>query len=151
MKGTVVFTDGEEVEVDFVAFATGYRQQASFVAPEISNLAFDRVGNDVPLYKYVFPVTKYGTSFGYINLGQTVTFMAADLQCRAFFRVFKGAVNLPPSETMMDEVKKVRITLTAQMIDRSQLRVQAGAIYLYYEDLAEFIGAVRFVCCCVFF
>lgn len=142
--GSVAFEDDpdNDIPVDFVVFATGYKQQASYVDPQIVDMRFDRTGNDLLLYKYVFPCNDFGNSFAFVNLVQTVTFFAADLQSRAFFEVFHGRKKLPSPAECVAEVQSVRATLCAQFIDRSQLRVQAGANYLYYEDLAEFVGCL---------
>lgn len=139
----VVFSDDpdREVPVDVVVLATGYKQTANFVDPRIVDLSFDRKGNDVLLYKYTFPISReFGDSIAFVNLLQSVTFLAADLQCRAFFEVFFGRKRLPDPRERLEEVLAVRKTMAAQYIDRHQLRVQAGAQYAWYEDLAEFVG-----------
>ncbi|MCR9066906.1 MAG: hypothetical protein NXI00_23245, partial [Cytophagales bacterium] len=138
----VVFTgETEATEVDFVIFATGFKQAASFVDPDIVDFRYDRVGNDVPLYKYIFPMheNQY-SSLGFINFLQSATFMCAELQTRYFAQVLKGERVLPPIETQREELLAVRNTLCAQYMDRQQLRVQAGLTMKYYDDLARQIG-----------
>jgi dimethylaniline monooxygenase (N-oxide forming) len=127
-------------DVDLVIFATGYKQQCSAVDPKVVDLSFGRAGNDLLLWKGIFPVNEYGTSLGFVNQLQTITFFASDLQSRTFLQVFLDRLKLPSPEERLQEVLDTRKTLCAQYIDRLQLRVQSGANYLYYEDLAEFLG-----------
>ena len=74
-------------------------------------------------------------------MGQTITFLCADLQSRLFLKVLKGEINFEKSFTeQKKEVRRIHHTLAAQFIDRSQLRSQGGVKFEYYEDLAETLG-----------
>jgi len=133
--------DSEPTEVDFVIFATGYKQGVSFVDPEIVDMRYERQGNDVPLYKYIFPIHENDySSLGFINFLQSATFMCAELQTRYYAQVLKGTRRLPSFEEQQKELLAVRQTLCAQYMDRQQLRVQAGLSMKYYDDLARHIG-----------
>jgi hypothetical protein len=131
--------EATSTKVDAVIFATGYRQQAGFIDPQVVDLRWEREGNDVPLWKGCVAVTPY-QGLGFVNFVQSLTFLCAELQSRLITRVFKGLIPLPTPEQQMKEVTDVRATLSAQYIDRSQLRVQHGANLKYYDDLARAIG-----------
>lgn len=140
-QGVLFDNDTEETSIDFVIFATGYKQCISFIDPEIVDMRFERKGNDVPLYKYMFPIhqNQY-SSLCFINFIQSATFLCSDLQTRLFVRVLKNEIHLPPVEQQEAELFAVRKTLCAQYLDRQQLRIQAGLNLKYYDDLATWIG-----------
>jgi len=129
----------EPTKVDAVIFATGYRQQAGFVDPTVVDMRFEREGNDVPLYKGCLPISQY-KGLGFVNFVQSLTFPCAEIQCRWLTRVFKGLIAVPSLEEQYKEMEETRNTLTAQFIDRQQLRVQNGIDARYYDDLADEIG-----------
>ena len=51
----------EEVDVDVVIMATGFKQHCQFVDPSVVDLRWHRRGNDVPLYLGVFPTHERGS------------------------------------------------------------------------------------------
>jgi hypothetical protein len=139
--GIVFDSEESPTPVDVVVFATGYRQGVSFIDPEIVDMRYEREGNDVPLYKYIFPIHQNNySSLGFVNFVQSATFMCAELQCRYFLQVLKGERALPSVEVQEKEMRDIRNTLCAQYMDRQQLRVQAGLSIKYYDDLAVAIG-----------
>lgn len=129
-----------------MVFATGYRQAVNFVDPSIVDMRYERKGNDVMLFKYIFPVPsveyegKGIHTLGFINYVQSATFMCAEVQARLFMAAFEGKYKLPSTTEQLAELKAVRTTLCAQYLDRQQLRVQAGLNPRYYNDLAACIG-----------
>jgi len=62
----VVFTDDSTVEADLVVLATGFKQQASFVDPQVVDMRFSRSGNDTMLYKAIFPCKPEYCTLGFI-------------------------------------------------------------------------------------
>ena len=138
----MIFTDnpGVEVQVDCVIMATGFKQHCDFIDPNVLDLRWHRKGNDVPLYQGVFPIHKFGNRLAFINMIQSVTFLAADLQVRLATGVFKDEIQLPPLDQQTKHMKRTRDAMCAQHMDRQQLRVQHGGTYPYYREITEMIG-----------
>jgi len=137
----VIFSNdnGKETEVDFIIFATGYKQACEFLDPNVVDMRFEREGNDVPLYKFVFPIGEYNT-IGFINFVQSITFQCAELQSRLFLSVFLDQITLPSDADQRKDWEETRQTLCARYLDRQQLRVQAGIGFKYYDEMARLIG-----------
>eukprot|EP00943_MAST-04B_sp_MAST-4B-sp1_P008642 g8642.t1 len=141
-KNGVVFTDdpNKVIPIDCVIMATGFKQHCEFVDPDIVDLRWHRAGNDVPLYQGVFPIHKYGNRIAFINMIQSVTFLAADLQVRLATGVFKDEIKLPSLKQQFKHMKRTRDAMCTQHMDRQQLRVQHGGTYPYYREITEMIG-----------
>jgi dimethylaniline monooxygenase (N-oxide forming) / hypotaurine monooxygenase len=140
-RGTVCFTDGDELPIDFVVFATGFKQCSELVEPSIVDLRFERAGNDVLLYKHIWTTAKRRhQSLGYINFLQSASFLCAEVQCRVYCAALLGDIALPPLAEQRAEVEAIRTTLCAQYLDRSQLRSQQGMFIKYYDELAKLGG-----------
>ena len=120
--------------------ATGFKQHCEFIDPGIVDLRWHRAGNDVPLYQGVFPIHKYGNRIAFINMIQSVTFLAADLQVRLATGVFKDEIKLPSLKQQFRHMKRTRDAMCMQHMDRQQLRVQHGGTYPYYREITEMIG-----------
>ena len=138
----IVFSNNpkEEVPVDCVIMATGFKQHCQFLDPAIVDLRWQRRGNDVPLYQGVFPIHPAGKRVAFINMIQSITFLAADLQTRLATGVFSGNIALPPLTAQEHNMRRTRDTMCAQHMDRQQLRVQHGGTYPYYREMTELIG-----------
>jgi len=131
-----------EIPIDVVIFATGYRQAMDFLDPTIVDLRYSRRGNDVPLYKSMFPIAAVNRtgSLALVNFLQSATPLCADLQTRLYARVLKGLIKLPSIEEQQKDAFEIRQAMCARYLDRQQLRIQTGLSLYYYDDLAKTIG-----------
>lgn len=141
-KKGIVFVGEEEneVEVDTIILATGYRQAVSFLDRSVADLHFTRGDNDVFLYKYMFPMKKEHESLSVLCFLQSLSFLTAELQSRLFVEVLLGRVKLGSEQEKIKEQTDVDVAMRAQFMDRQQLRIQAGMYFSYYEDLAQTLG-----------
>ncbi|NXD08584.1 FMO5 monooxygenase, partial [Nothocercus nigrocapillus] len=99
-----IFEDGtKEDDIDAVVFATGY----SFAFPFLEDCV-TVVENQIPLYKYVFPVHLEKPTLAFIGLIQPLGAIMpiSELQCRWATRVFKGLSKLPPRHAMEADVSR---------------------------------------------
>uniref|UniRef100_A0A8C6Z010 Flavin-containing monooxygenase n=1 Tax=Nothoprocta perdicaria TaxID=30464 RepID=A0A8C6Z010_NOTPE len=88
-----IFEDGTtEDNIDAVVFATGY----SFAFPFLEDCV-TVVENQIPLYKYVFPVHLEKPTLAFVGLIQPLGAIMpiSELQCRWATRVFKGRTGPP--------------------------------------------------------
>ena len=86
------------------------------------------------------PISQY-KGLGFVNFIQGFTFPCGELQSRYLLKVFSGQVSTPPHEEQTQDMEDNRNAVTAQFIDRSQLRVLNGNFLQYYQDLAYEIGS----------
>ncbi|KAG8555867.1 hypothetical protein GDO81_017844 [Engystomops pustulosus] len=105
-ESSVIFEDGSIVDgLDEVIFATGYSISFPFLDDSIINLK----GNNVTLYKNVFPPHHEKSTLAFLGLVQPLgsLFPASELQARWATRIFKGDAKLPPVAKMEAHIKKL--------------------------------------------
>uniref|UniRef100_A0A8C6YXM7 Flavin-containing monooxygenase n=1 Tax=Nothoprocta perdicaria TaxID=30464 RepID=A0A8C6YXM7_NOTPE len=121
-----IFEDGTtEDNIDAVVFATGY----SFAFPFLEDCV-TVVENQIPLYKYVFPVHLEKPTLAFVGLIQPLGAIMpiSELQCRWATRVFKGLCALPPRHDMEADIERnPRHTIQVDYIP-------------YMDELAEQVG-----------
>eukprot|EP00004_Rigifila_ramosa_P011077 TRINITY_DN2336_c0_g1_i1.p1 TRINITY_DN2336_c0_g1~~TRINITY_DN2336_c0_g1_i1.p1 ORF type:complete len:544 (+),score=78.36 TRINITY_DN2336_c0_g1_i1:48-1634(+) len=144
-KGIVLVDENgksEEVECDAIVWCTGYKQAVSFLDPSVVDMRYERSGNEVPLYMYMFPMNLGNChSFAFINFVQSATFLCSELQSRYFMRVLNGQSILPEPKQMEAEQRARAESLSKQYYESDRHRIQAGINTLdYYDELARRIG-----------
>lgn len=139
---SIIFSDGEEVKVDAIVYATGFKQAIEFLDPAIVDMRYDRNDSEVvdKLYQYVFPMTKGCGSLGFIAFCQSITFLCAELQSRLAARVITGAVKLPSIPDQVKEMAQFEKSIKAQFNSSPRHAVQGGTRMEYYDQLATMIG-----------
>ncbi len=128
----IVFADDTRANADVVLFCTGYNTRFPFFDP--AQLTSE--GNDIPLYKHVFPPDLPKLAFvGMVVVGGPLL-PIAELQARCAARVFRGAVNLPPPDQM-------RASTEQQRARQRRLTPYTQRVQLpdYADELAGIIGA----------
>jgi hypothetical protein len=93
---TVRFVDGSAIDVDTIIWATGYRVNVPFLDPEI--LAVH--GNQVPLYKRVFPIGIQNLAFVGLVQQRGAMMPIAEEQSRLIAAALIGRYRLPSSAAM---------------------------------------------------
>ena len=137
--------DGSEAaeRIDVVIYATGFKQAADFVPPDIVDLRSERESNAVPLYLGMFVPRRELRSLAFINYVQSASFLCADLQTRLFFDMLgnpDSAFQLPSDKRMRAEINATSRTLAERWGTSSRHLIQHGISSLYYDDLAEKLG-----------
>jgi len=141
-EDSVIFTDGEEVKVDVIIYATGFKQAIEFLDPEIVDMRYSREGGEVAdkLYHYVFPMKPACASLGFIAFCQSITFMCAEVQSRLHAGVVSGRVKLESVEAQKQEMAAFDASLKAQFNDSPRHLVQGATRMEYYDKLAKMQG-----------
>nr|XP_054769975.1 dimethylaniline monooxygenase [N-oxide-forming] 2-like [Lytechinus pictus] len=101
----VIFVDGTVVEnVDAVIFATGYEFKFPFIDKSILQESYA----DLELYWHVFPPRLAHQTIAMVGAINSVGAQGPiyELQARLAARVFKGLVELPCQERMLDDVAR---------------------------------------------
>jgi hypothetical protein len=141
-EDSVVFVDGEEVKVDVIIYATGFKQAIEFLDPEIVDMRYDRQDAEVAdkLYHYIFPMVDRCGSIGFVAMCQSITFMCSEIHARLLTRVIGGHVKLPTPAAQAQEMEEFNTSLKAQFNASPRHAVQGATRMSYYDNLAKMIG-----------
>ncbi|XP_075689442.1 flavin-containing monooxygenase 3-like [Rhinoderma darwinii] len=134
---SAVFEDGSTMEnVDVVIFATGY----CYAYPFMDDALVKNKKNKVSLYKGVFPPKLEKPTMAVIGLVQSLGGIppTSDVQARWAVRVIKGTCNLPPKETMIDELNEEEGE-KKNWFGRSE--TLSTDYVTYMDELSSFIGS----------
>ncbi|NWX99144.1 FMO5 monooxygenase, partial [Nothoprocta ornata] len=133
-----VFEDGtKEDDIDAVVFATGY----SFAFPFLEDCV-TVVENQIPLYKYVFPVHLEKPTLAFVGLIQPLGAIMpiSELQCRWATRVFKGRGGEPPGPARPGPAGARPSRAASRRYVRSPRHTIQVDYIPYMDELAEQVG-----------
>ncbi|KAM6415107.1 flavin-containing monooxygenase 5-like [Rhynochetos jubatus] len=133
---SAIFEDGTRENIDAVVFATGY----SFSFPFLEGCV-KVVENQIPLYKFMFPVDLEKPTLAFIGLIQPLGAIMpiSELQCRWATRVFKGLHDLPPSADMLADIEQSREKMAKRYVKSQRHTIQVDYIP-YMDELACQVG-----------
>ncbi|XP_035683490.1 flavin-containing monooxygenase 5-like isoform X4 [Branchiostoma floridae] len=137
-KTGVVFEDDTvEDDIDAVVFCTGYRFDFAYIDESVLKAE----GNDVSLYKYVFPPKLNPPTLSVIGLIQPLGAIMpiSEIMCRWATRVFKGTTKLPPQGAMFDNIRQKKIDISKRYYQSPRQTVQVDYITMM-DDVAVEIG-----------
>jgi len=136
-SNTIVFTDGEEAEVDAVVFCTGYKIGYPWLDKRVLEVGED---NTVSLYHYMFPTNGYN-NIAWIALCQPVgsMVMICEMQNRYALAVFKRQISLPPLKVMIEEAKKRQERIGNWYYPSPRHTIQCH-VRKYLDDIGEELG-----------
>lgn len=139
---SVIFSDGDEVEVDAIIYATGFKQAVDFLDPAIVDMSYDREDAEVAdkLYQYVWPMLPGCGSIGFIAFCQSVTFLCSELQSRLFAGLIAGTNALPAVAEQEREMRELDQSLREQFTPSPRHAIQGATRMPYYDNLAMMIG-----------
>ncbi|KAH9513440.1 Cyclopentanone 1,2-monooxygenase (CPMO) [Bulinus truncatus] len=134
----IQFDDGSiEEDISTVILATGYKIGFPFLDRSLLNVK----GNQVQLYKYMFPPNLTPPSMAVIGCVQPGGALApiSEMQCRIAVKVFKGDVKIPNQREMMADIDKTHRSLVKRYVQTQRHTVQVDYIP-YMDELADMIG-----------
>ncbi|XP_013791917.1 dimethylaniline monooxygenase [N-oxide-forming] 5-like [Limulus polyphemus] len=137
-NGVIFEGEDEELGVDVVILATGYKIDFPFIDDKI----FSVKDNKVELYKYVFPPKLKHQSLAFIALAQPVGSLLpiGEIQARWFALLMAKKVKLPPVEEMMDDIKKKHDDQVKRYLENPRYTIQLDWIS-YMDEIASLINA----------
>lgn len=133
-----IFEDGTvEEDIDVIVFATGY----TFSFPFLEDSLVKVEGNNVSLYKYMFPPQLEKPTLACMGLIQPLgsIFPTVELQARWATRVFKGLCSLPSETTMKVDIVE-RNEKKTDLFGKSQSQTLQTNYIDYLDELALEIG-----------
>ncbi|XP_041480897.1 dimethylaniline monooxygenase [N-oxide-forming] 2-like [Lytechinus variegatus] len=140
-ESDVIFVDGTVVEnVDVVIFATGYEFKFPFIDRSILQESY----KDLELYWHIFPPRLSRQTLAMVGATNSAGARGPiyELQARLAARVFKGLVELPCQERMLEDVAR-RKNIFKKLFDNHKIRF---APIPYCDMLAAKVGCLpRFI------
>ncbi|WP_162958236.1 flavin-containing monooxygenase [Nocardia yunnanensis] len=103
--GTAVeLAGGGRLDADVVVFATGWRQELEFLAPELEQVV--RVDGRFQLYRHILPPTL--PRLGFVGYGSSdACQLSAEISAHWLSQHFLGELSLPPIADMHGEITRV--------------------------------------------
>nr|XP_054769521.1 dimethylaniline monooxygenase [N-oxide-forming] 2-like [Lytechinus pictus] len=136
-ESDVIFFDGTVVEnVDVVIFATGYEFKFPFIDRSILQESY----KDLELYWHIFPPRLSRQTLAMVGATNSAGARGPinELQARLATRVFKGLVELPCQERMLEDVSR-RKNIFKKLYDNHKIRF---APIPYCDMLAAKVGCL---------
>lgn len=100
----VELADGQRLDADVVVFATGWRQELEFLAPELEKTV--RVESRFQLYRHILPPTL--PRLGFIGYGSSdACQLSAEVSAHWLSQHFLGELTLPKADDMHGEIARV--------------------------------------------
>lgn len=133
-KSGVVLSTGEEIPADLVAFATGWNQTVSFLAPDV----LDKVKKDgrFHLYRYILPPKEQRIGFvGYASSGACQ--LSSEINAHWLSQAFRGEMKLPSPAAMDREIARVHQWLKEVLPVRTEGYFVGPYLAHYIDELME--------------
>lgn len=126
----VHFSDGSQVEVDVIIYATGYNVRLPFFAPGVVALK----GNDLPLYLRIFPLDRDDLFF--VGLAQPVgaVMPLAEAQAKLIAETLTGTYDMPPRSERARRTARERAAMFARYVPSRRHTMQLD-FEAYMTDL----------------
>ncbi|GFQ64902.1 dimethylaniline monooxygenase 5 [Trichonephila clavata] len=136
-KGVVFEGEREEIEVDEVILATGYKITFPYLSKDIVWVQ----DNQVELYKFAFPPKLKHNSLVLIGLGQPVgpLMPISELQSRIYALHMSGQLQLPSEDEMMEDIKRKDVEMRKRYFSGPRHTIQIDWIN-FMDELAELAG-----------
>ncbi|KFM81852.1 Dimethylaniline monooxygenase [N-oxide-forming] 5, partial [Stegodyphus mimosarum] len=136
-KGVIFEGENEEVAVDEVVLATGYKITFPFLSTDIVWVE----DNKVELYKFAIPPKLKHKTLIVIGLGQPVgpLMPISELQSRVFALHMSGKIQLPSEEEMMEDIRKKDKEMRKRYFGGPRHTIQMDWIN-FMDELAELAG-----------
>ncbi|XP_054718352.1 flavin-containing monooxygenase 5-like [Uloborus diversus] len=136
-KGVIFEGENEEVAVDEVVLATGYKIHFPYLSKDIVWVE----DNEVELFKFAFPPKLKHKSLVLIGLGQPVgpLMPISELQSRVFALHMTGKIKLPSEDEMMADIKRKDIEMRKRYFSGPRHTIQVDWIN-YMDELAQLAG-----------
>ena len=128
---------GEEIGADVVIFATGWRQDVSFLDDDLRRLI--RRDGWFQLYRHILPPKEQRLGFvGYASSGNTP--LTSEISAHWLSQHFRGELMLPDASDMEQEIERVR-RWTQKVFPRRNSGYFIGAyISCYIDELMKDMG-----------
>ncbi|XP_042907876.1 flavin-containing monooxygenase 5 [Parasteatoda tepidariorum] len=136
-KGVIFEGENEEIAVDEVVLATGYKIYFPYLSKDIVWVE----DNQVELFKFAFPPKLKHQTLVLIGLGQPVgpLMPISELQSRVFALHMAGKINLPSEEEMMRDVRRKDREMKKRYFSGPRHTIQVDWIN-YMDELADLAG-----------
>ncbi|XP_019474109.1 dimethylaniline monooxygenase [N-oxide-forming] 5-like [Meleagris gallopavo] len=133
---SAIFEDGTREDIDAVVFATGYSFSFPFLEDSVKV-----VENQVPLYKFMFPVDLEKPTLAFVGYIQPLGAIMpiSEMQSRWATRVFKGLHKLPPISTMLADIAQTKDKIAKRYVASRRHTIQVDYIP-YMDELACQLG-----------
>ncbi|PRD24874.1 UNVERIFIED_CONTAM: Fmo5 [Trichonephila clavipes] len=136
-KGVIFEGEREEIEVDEVILATGYKITFPYLSKDIVWVQ----DNQVELFKFAFPPKLKHNSLVLIGLGQPVgpLMPISEMQSRIYALHMSGKLQLPSEDEMMEDIKRKDIEMRKRYFSGPRHTIQMDWIN-FMDELAELAG-----------
>lgn len=136
-KGVIFDGEDEEIEIDEVILATGYKIYFPYLSKDIVWVE----DNQVELYKFAFPPKLKHQTLILIGLGQPIgpLMPISELQSRVFALHMNNKIKLPSEKEMMRDIRKKDIEMKKRYFSGPRHTIQMDWIN-YMDELAELAG-----------
>lgn len=133
----VLLASGRRLAADVVIFATGWRQELPFLAPELHSAVVQ--DGHFQLYRHILPPTEPRLGFvGYAS--SAACQLTSEISAHWLSHVFRGDLSLPPTRDMQAEVERVRSWLAAVLPARAEGYFIGPYLAHHIDDLVADMG-----------
>ncbi|MEC3915273.1 flavin-containing monooxygenase [Nocardia sp. CDC160] len=134
---TVELVGGQRLEADVVVFATGWRQELEFLAPDLEKTV--RVEGRFRLYRHILPPTL--PRLGFIGYGSSdACQLSAEVSAHWLSQHFLGELDLPTADDMHGEITRVGQWLSEVMPARPEGYYLGPYLAHHIDDLMRDMG-----------
>ncbi|WP_196054604.1 flavin-containing monooxygenase [Nocardia aurantiaca] len=134
---TIELAGGDRLDADIVVFATGWRQELEFLAPELEKTV--RGDGRFQLYRHILPPTL--PRLGFIGYGSSdACQLSAEISAHWLSQHFLGELDLPGVDDMHSEIARVGAWLGEVMPARSEGYYLGPYLIHHIDELMSDMG-----------
>ena len=137
---TLELTDGTRLDADLVVFATGWRQDVSFLDKDLRHLV-ERDGR-YHLYRFILPPGV--TDLGFVGWNSSIACqLSSEIAAHWLSACFAGELQLPGTDAMEREIARVHRWAADVMPRRSQGYFIGPLLAHHIDELLDDLGVSR--------
>ncbi|MEV6767210.1 NAD(P)/FAD-dependent oxidoreductase [Nocardia sp. NPDC051030] len=128
---------GDRIDADVIVFATGWRQSAPFLTPELHSAV--QTDGRYRLYRHILAPTEQ--RLGFIGFASSVACqLSAEISAHWLSQSFRGELGVPPLEDMLAEIARVAAWLGEVMPGRPEGYFIGPYLSHHIDDLMRDMG-----------